>query len=118
MDFCRKLLAAIMNKPQCLEVVEVSQLLLLDLEGKNANLRAHTHTHTCTHTHAHAHAHAHTHAQETPVPGSILNPPFVNPLDDMSPFFQKQSVKGHANDVFAAYGRLLADICLVLPYQV
>ena len=73
------------------------------MEDRNAYLRAHTHTHTL---------------QETPVPGSILNPPFVNPLDDMSPFFQKQSVKAHANDVFAAYGRLLADICLVLPYQV
>jgi len=55
--------------------------------------------------------------EETPVPGSKLKPPFVNPLDDMSPFFQKQYVKGHANDVFAAYGRLLAEICLVLPCQ-
>ena len=69
-----------------------------------SNLYTHTHT-----THI---------TQETPVPGSKLKPPFVNPLDDMSPFFQKQYVKGHANDVFAAYGRLLAEICLVLPCQV
>ena len=49
------------------------------------------------------------------MPGSV---PFTNPLDDLSPFFQKQYVKGHANDVFSAYGRLMAEILLVLPCQV
>ena len=44
--------------------------------------------------------------------------PFVNPLADLSPFFQKQYVKGHSSDVFVAYGRLLAEILLVLPCQV
>ena len=36
----------------------------------------------------------------------------------MSPFFQKQYIKANSTDIFAAYGRLLAEILLVLPCQV
>lgn len=53
-----------------------------------------------------------------PLTPSILRPQFTHPLTDMSPFFQKQYVKGHSGDIFTAYGRLLAEIVLVLPCQV
>ncbi len=43
---------------------------------------------------------------------------FAHPLDDLSPFFQKQYVKGHSADVFSSYNRLVAEILLVLPCQV
>lgn len=36
----------------------------------------------------------------------------------MSPFFLRQYVKEHANDVFEAYPQLLTDMALRLPYQV
>ena len=45
----------------------------------------------------------------------------VQPLQsppDMSPFFLKQYVKGHAHDVFEAYPQLLTEMALRLPYQV
>ncbi len=42
----------------------------------------------------------------------LLSPP------DMSPFFLKQYVKGHAHDVFEAYPQLLTEMTLRLPYQV
>ncbi|XP_014674376.1 PREDICTED: E3 ubiquitin-protein ligase UBR4-like [Priapulus caudatus] len=35
----------------------------------------------------------------------------------MSPFFLRQYVKGHANDVFEAYPQLLTEMVLRLPYQ-
>ena len=37
---------------------------------------------------------------------------------DMSPFFLKQYVKGHAHDVFEAYPQLLTEMALRIPYQV
>ena len=43
---------------------------------------------------------------------------FINPLDDLSPFFQRQYIKGHSSDIFMAYGQLLAELLLVLPCQV
>lgn len=36
----------------------------------------------------------------------------------MSPFFLRQYVKGHANDVFEPYPQLLTEMALRLPYQV
>ncbi|EDO26475.1 predicted protein, partial [Nematostella vectensis] len=36
---------------------------------------------------------------------------------DMSPFFLRQYVKGHAGDVFEAYPQLLTEMVLRLPYQ-
>lgn len=36
----------------------------------------------------------------------------------MSPFFLRQYVKGHANDVFEPYPQLLTEVVLRLPYQV
>ena len=50
--------------------------------------------------------------------GSDVALSFINPLEDLAPFFQKHYVKGHAMDVFSAYGRLMAEILLVLPCQV
>lgn len=43
---------------------------------------------------------------------SFLAPP------DMSPFFLRQYVKGHADDVFELYPQLLSEMVLRLPYQV
>jgi E3 ubiquitin-protein ligase UBR4 len=43
--------------------------------------------------------------------------PLQNP-PDMSPFFLKQYVRGHAHDVFEAYPQLLTEMALRLPYQV
>ncbi|KAG2458904.1 UBR4 ligase, partial [Polypterus senegalus] len=37
---------------------------------------------------------------------------------DMSPFFLRQYVKGHAADVFEAYSQLLTEMVLRLPYQI
>lgn len=37
---------------------------------------------------------------------------------DMTPFFLRQFVKGHACDVFNTYPQLLTEIALRLPYQV
>lgn len=45
-------------------------------------------------------------------PRPLLVPP------DMSPFFLRQYVKGHAHDVFAAFPHLLTEMVLRLPYQV
>ncbi|KAF5296758.1 hypothetical protein FQR65_LT10159 [Abscondita terminalis] len=37
---------------------------------------------------------------------------------DMTPFFLKQFVKGHATDIFQTYPQLLTEMALRLPYQV
>jgi hypothetical protein len=36
----------------------------------------------------------------------------------MSPFFLREYVKGHANDVFEDYPQLLTEMALRLPHQV
>ena len=64
------------------------------------------------------HTHAYTHTQDTPAVRSLSQTPFTRPLEDMSPFFQKQYIRANSTDIFAAYGRLLAEILLVLPCQV
>ncbi|XP_065311151.1 E3 ubiquitin-protein ligase UBR4 isoform X4 [Dermacentor albipictus] len=48
----------------------------------------------------------------------LLKPHPASPPPDMSPFFLRQYVKGHANDVFEAYPQLLTEMALRLPYQV
>ena len=45
-------------------------------------------------------------------PHSLTSPP------DMSPFFLRQYVKGHADDVFELYPQLLSEMVLRLPYQI
>ncbi|CAH1787172.1 unnamed protein product, partial [Owenia fusiformis] len=51
------------------------------------------------------------------LPGQLLKPhPAISP-PDMSPFFLRQYVKGHAGDVFDAYPQLLTEMVLRLPYQ-
>ena len=52
------------------------------------------------------------------LPGQLLKPHPTSPPPDMSPFFLRQYVKGHANDVFEAYPQLLTEMVLRLPYQV
>ncbi|XP_022919909.2 E3 ubiquitin-protein ligase UBR4 isoform X2 [Onthophagus taurus] len=37
---------------------------------------------------------------------------------DMTPFFLRQFVKGHASDIFQTYPQLLTEMALRLPYQV
>ncbi|ESP04880.1 hypothetical protein LOTGIDRAFT_156120, partial [Lottia gigantea] len=50
-------------------------------------------------------------------PGQLLKPHPCCPPPDMSPFFLRQYVKGHANDVFEDYPQLLTEMVLRLPYQ-
>ena len=52
------------------------------------------------------------------VTGQLLKPHPMTPPPDMSPFFLRQYVKTHANDVFEDYPRLLTEMVLRLPYQV
>ncbi|GAB6031468.1 hypothetical protein CHUAL_009237 [Chamberlinius hualienensis] len=53
-----------------------------------------------------------------PPKGGLLMPRPTYPLPNMSPFFLKQYVKGHANDIFEAYPQLLTEMVLRLPYQI
>ncbi|XP_060541262.1 E3 ubiquitin-protein ligase UBR4 [Pantherophis guttatus] len=56
---------------------------------------------------------------EEPVPASqLLKPHTTTSPPDMSPFFLRQYVKGHAADVFEAYTQLLTEMVLRLPYQI
>lgn len=52
------------------------------------------------------------------ITGNLLKSHPLSPPPDMSPFFLKQYVKGHANDVFEAYPQLLTEMVLRLPYQI
>lgn len=52
------------------------------------------------------------------LPGQLLKPHPASPPPDMSPFFLRLYVKGHASDVFEAYPQLLTEMVLRLPYQV
>lgn len=52
------------------------------------------------------------------VPGQLLKPHPSHAPPDMSPFFLRQYVKGHASDVFQDYPQLLTEMVLRLPYQV
>ncbi|XP_054271979.1 E3 ubiquitin-protein ligase UBR4-like isoform X4 [Macrosteles quadrilineatus] len=52
------------------------------------------------------------------VGGGVLKPHLNMSPPDMSPFFLKQYVKGHSNDVFKDYPQLLTEMALRLPYQV
>ena len=47
----------------------------------------------------------------------LLKPLPLTPLPDMAPFFLKQYVKSHTNDVFESYAQLLTEMALRLPYQ-
>ncbi|XP_077863344.1 E3 ubiquitin-protein ligase UBR4-like, partial [Saccoglossus kowalevskii] len=49
---------------------------------------------------------------------NLLKPHPLTPPPDMSPFFLRQYVKGHAGDVFEAYPQLLTEMVLRLPYQI
>ena len=52
------------------------------------------------------------------LPGSkLLRSSPSHPPPDMAPFFLKQYVKSHANDVFEAYPQLLTEMALRIPYQ-
>ncbi|KAM6434914.1 E3 ubiquitin-protein ligase UBR4 isoform 2-T2 [Liasis olivaceus] len=56
---------------------------------------------------------------EEPVTASqLLKPHTTSSPPDMSPFFLRQYVKGHAADVFEAYTQLLTEMVLRLPYQI
>uniref|UniRef100_A0A3Q2Z4F6 E3 ubiquitin-protein ligase UBR4-like domain-containing protein n=1 Tax=Hippocampus comes TaxID=109280 RepID=A0A3Q2Z4F6_HIPCM len=57
--------------------------------------------------------------EEEPVTTSqLLRPHTSSSPPDMSPFFLRQYVKGHAADVFEAYSQLLTEMVLRLPYQI
>jgi len=51
------------------------------------------------------------------VSGQLLKPRPAGSPPDMSPFFLRQYVKSHANNVFEDYPLLLMEIILRLPYQ-
>ncbi|XP_052222057.1 E3 ubiquitin-protein ligase UBR4-like isoform X2 [Dreissena polymorpha] len=55
--------------------------------------------------------------ESAPLPGQLLRPRPTSPPPDMSPFFLRQYVRGHANDVFEDYPQLLTEMALRLPYQ-
>ncbi|KAM8927577.1 E3 ubiquitin-protein ligase UBR4 isoform 2-T2 [Pelodytes ibericus] len=58
-------------------------------------------------------------SDEEPVAASqLLKPHTTSSPPDMSPFFLRQYVKGHAADVFQAYTQLLTEMVLRLPYQI
>ncbi|XP_075046927.1 E3 ubiquitin-protein ligase UBR4 isoform X4 [Mixophyes fleayi] len=58
-------------------------------------------------------------SDEEPVATSqLLKPHTTSSPPDMSPFFLRQYVKGHAADVFQAYTQLLTEMVLRLPYQI
>ncbi|XP_075462125.1 E3 ubiquitin-protein ligase UBR4 isoform X4 [Ascaphus truei] len=58
-------------------------------------------------------------SDEEPVAASqLLKPHTSSSPPDMSPFFLRQYVKGHAADVFQAYTQLLTEMVLRLPYQI
>jgi len=52
------------------------------------------------------------------ISGQLLKPRPAGSPPDMSPFFLRQYVKTHANNVFEDYSLLLMEIVLRLPYQV
>ena len=56
-------------------------------------------------------------AEGSVLPGQLLKPQPTCAPPDMSPFFLRQYVKGHANDVFEDYTQLLTEMVLRLPYQ-
>ncbi|XP_008300472.1 E3 ubiquitin-protein ligase UBR4 isoform X1 [Stegastes partitus] len=57
--------------------------------------------------------------EEEPVTTSqLLRTHTASSPPDMSPFFLRQYVKGHAADVFEAYSQLLTEMVLRLPYQI
>ncbi len=56
--------------------------------------------------------------QSMKVGSSLLKNQSLQSPPDMSPFFLKQYVKGHAHDVFEAYPQLLTEMALRLPYQI
>lgn len=54
----------------------------------------------------------------TMIGGQLLKEHLSASPPDMSPFFLRQYVKGHAGDVFEPYPQLLTEMVLRLPYQV
>jgi len=48
-----------------------------------------------------------------PLKSHLLSPP-----PEMSPFFLRQYVRGHADDVFESYPQLLTEMILRMPYQI
>ncbi|XP_008551349.1 E3 ubiquitin-protein ligase UBR4 isoform X1 [Microplitis demolitor] len=59
-----------------------------------------------------------TEDSEPVVGGQLLKEHLTVSPPDMSPFFLRQYVKGHAVDVFKPYPQLLTEMALRLPYQV
>ncbi|GIX73745.1 e3 ubiquitin-protein ligase UBR4, partial [Caerostris extrusa] len=59
-----------------------------------------------------------TEDKSSSITGNLLKSHPLHPPPDMSPFFLKQYVKGHANDVFEAYPQLVTEMVLRLPYQI
>uniref|UniRef100_A0A4W3HA52 Ubiquitin protein ligase E3 component n-recognin 4 n=1 Tax=Callorhinchus milii TaxID=7868 RepID=A0A4W3HA52_CALMI len=56
--------------------------------------------------------------EEAVTTSQLLKPHTSSSPPDMSPFFLRQYVKGHAADVFEAYSQLLTEMVLRLPYQI
>ncbi|KAG8431951.1 hypothetical protein GDO86_019058 [Hymenochirus boettgeri] len=56
--------------------------------------------------------------EEPAATSQLLKPHTTSSPPDMSPFFLRQYVKGHAADIFQAYTQLLTEMVLRLPYQI
>ncbi|RWS26760.1 E3 ubiquitin-protein ligase UBR4-like protein, partial [Leptotrombidium deliense] len=52
-----------------------------------------------------------------PASSTPLKPRNISSTPDMSPFFLKQYVRSHGDDIFESYPQLLTDMVLRLPYQ-
>ncbi|KAL0119215.1 hypothetical protein PUN28_009656 [Cardiocondyla obscurior] len=59
-----------------------------------------------------------TEESSTLIGSQLLKEHLTTSPPDMSPFFLRQYVKGHAGDVFEPYPQLLTEMVLRLPYQV
>jgi E3 ubiquitin-protein ligase UBR4 len=57
-----------------------------------------------------------------PPPGTpttaLLKSRLITSAPEMSPFFLRQYVRGHADDVFESYPHLLTEMILRMPYQI
>lgn len=54
----------------------------------------------------------------TPTVNSLLKPTLYGTSPDMQPFFARQYIKGHYNDIFELYPQVLTEMAVRLPYQI
>ena len=95
MQFCYKVLLALLDIKECLMTKEVISTLVYHTFSNGFSLQ-----------------------EPLSLPGALLKAHVTSTPGDLSPFFQRQYVKGHSDDIFEPYHRLWAEIVLFLPCQV